>query len=92
MLPRVLSLPQVGHVIAHTPVEIEVFGFGSLCVMAHHIAFELNRHAVRERRHAQSDAGQTAPLAPAIAADIVLPDAERAMLQPVQGARAAPRR
>jgi len=34
VLPRVLSLPQVEHVIAHTPVEIEVFGFGSLCVMA----------------------------------------------------------
>lgn len=33
VLPRVLSLPQVEHVIAHTPVEIEVFGFGGLCVM-----------------------------------------------------------
>ena len=87
-----LSLPQVGHVIAHTPVEIEVFGFGSLCVMAHHIALELDRHAVRERHHAQSDAGQAAPLAQVTAADIVRPDAERAMLQPVQGARAGPRR
>ncbi|MBS1210315.1 MAG: putative protease [Proteobacteria bacterium] len=33
VLPRVLTLPQVEHVIAHTKVEIEVFGFGSLCVM-----------------------------------------------------------
>jgi putative protease len=33
VLPRVLSLPQVEQVIANTPVEIEVFGFGSLCVM-----------------------------------------------------------
>ncbi|HEX5803242.1 MAG TPA: peptidase U32 family protein [Azospira sp.] len=33
VLPRVLTLPQVEHVIRNTPVEIEVFGFGSLCVM-----------------------------------------------------------
>jgi putative protease len=33
VLPRVLSLDQVKQVIARTPVEIEVFGFGSLCVM-----------------------------------------------------------
>ncbi|MDP5241239.1 peptidase U32 family protein [Uliginosibacterium sp. 31-16] len=33
VLPRVLTLSQVEHVIAHTDVEIEVFGFGSLCVM-----------------------------------------------------------
>lgn len=33
VLPRVLSLEQVEHVVANTPVEIEVFGFGSLCVM-----------------------------------------------------------
>ena len=33
VLPRVLSLPQVEQVIAKTPVEIEVFGFGGLCVM-----------------------------------------------------------
>jgi len=33
VLPRVLSLSQVEHVIASSPVEIEVFGFGSLCVM-----------------------------------------------------------
>ncbi|MDH5536831.1 MAG: U32 family peptidase [Betaproteobacteria bacterium] len=33
VLPRVLSLAQVAHVARHTPVEIEVFGFGSLCVM-----------------------------------------------------------
>ena len=34
VLPRVLTLAQVEYVAAHTPVEIEVFGFGSLCVMA----------------------------------------------------------
>ena len=34
VLPRVLSLTQVGQLLAHTSVEIEVFGFGSLCVMA----------------------------------------------------------
>ncbi|SHG72834.1 putative protease [Massilia sp. CF038] len=33
VLPRVLSLAQVRQLIGHTPVEIEVFGFGSLCVM-----------------------------------------------------------
>ena len=33
VLPRVLSLPQVAHLVRNTPVEIEVFGFGSLCVM-----------------------------------------------------------
>ena len=33
VIPRVLSLPQVQHVVEHSPVEIEVFGFGSLCVM-----------------------------------------------------------
>ncbi len=33
VLPRVLSLEQVEHVSKNTPVEIEVFGFGSLCVM-----------------------------------------------------------
>jgi O2-independent ubiquinone biosynthesis protein UbiU len=33
VLPRVLSLSQVSQVIEHTPVDIEVFGFGSLCVM-----------------------------------------------------------
>jgi putative protease len=33
VLPRVLTVSQVEHVIRHTPVEIEVFGFGSLCVM-----------------------------------------------------------
>lgn len=34
VLPRVLSLAQVEQVAENTPVEIEVFGFGSLCVMA----------------------------------------------------------
>lgn len=33
VLPRVLSLTQVEQLIGKTPVEIEVFGFGSLCVM-----------------------------------------------------------
>ncbi|MDO9165069.1 MAG: peptidase U32 family protein [Rhodoferax sp.] len=33
VLPRVLSLTQVEQVVDKTPVEIEVFGFGSLCVM-----------------------------------------------------------
>ena len=33
VLPRVLTLSQVGHVCRHTDAEIEVFGFGSLCVM-----------------------------------------------------------
>jgi len=33
VLPRVLSMAQVQHVIEQSPVEIEVFGFGSLCVM-----------------------------------------------------------
>ena len=33
VLPRVLSLDQVRQVAQKTPVEIEVFGFGSLCVM-----------------------------------------------------------
>lgn len=33
VLPRVLTLQQVEHVIQNTEVEIEVFGFGSLCVM-----------------------------------------------------------
>ncbi len=33
VLPRVLSMAQVESVIANTSVEIEVFGFGGLCVM-----------------------------------------------------------
>ena len=33
VLPRVLSIAQVEHLVKNTPVEIEVFGFGSLCVM-----------------------------------------------------------
>ncbi|MEW8460978.1 MAG: peptidase U32 family protein, partial [Candidatus Thiodiazotropha endolucinida] len=33
VLPRVLSLSQVRQVVENTPVEIEIFGFGSLCVM-----------------------------------------------------------
>ena len=33
VLPRVLSIDQVRQVVQKTPVEIELFGFGSLCVM-----------------------------------------------------------
>jgi len=33
VLPRVLSLSQVRQVAVHSPVPLEVFGFGSLCVM-----------------------------------------------------------
>jgi len=33
VLPRVLSLEQVKQVAANSPVPLEVFGFGSLCVM-----------------------------------------------------------
>jgi putative protease len=33
VLPRVLSLAQVEQVVRNTQVEIEVFGFGGLCVM-----------------------------------------------------------
>lgn len=33
VLPRVLSLKQVEHVIRQAPVQVEVFGFGGLCVM-----------------------------------------------------------
>jgi len=34
VLPRVLSVSQVAHLAAQSPVELEVFGFGSLCIMA----------------------------------------------------------
>ncbi len=34
VLPRVLSLAQVTRLAQKSPVEIEVFGFGSLCIMA----------------------------------------------------------
>ena len=34
VLPRVLSLAQVRQVAAQSPVPVEVFGFGSLCIMA----------------------------------------------------------
>lgn len=33
VLPRVLTLSQVASVLSHTTVDVEVFGFGSLCVM-----------------------------------------------------------
>ncbi|RZT39553.1 ubiquinone anaerobic biosynthesis protein UbiU [Cupriavidus agavae] len=34
VLPRVLSVPQIARLARQTDVELEVFGFGSLCVMA----------------------------------------------------------
>ncbi len=34
VLPRVLSLAQVTRLAENSPVELEVFGFGSLCIMA----------------------------------------------------------
>jgi len=34
VLPRVLSLAQVRQLAANCPVDLEVFGFGSLCIMA----------------------------------------------------------
>lgn len=34
VLPRVLSVKHVARIIEKAPVEIEVFGFGSLCIMA----------------------------------------------------------
>ncbi len=34
VLPRVLSVSQVAHLATQSPVELEVFGFGSLCIMA----------------------------------------------------------
>jgi putative protease len=33
VIPRVLSMTQVGRLAAESPVDLEVFGFGSLCVM-----------------------------------------------------------
>ncbi len=33
VLPRVLALNQVRHLVENSPVGVEVFGFGSLCVM-----------------------------------------------------------
>jgi putative protease len=33
VLPRVLALAQIEQVIRNTPIEIEVFGYGALCVM-----------------------------------------------------------
>jgi len=33
VIPRVLSLSQVKHLTQESPVDLEVFGFGSLCVM-----------------------------------------------------------
>lgn len=33
VLPRVLSIAQVAELVSRSPVELEVFGFGSLCIM-----------------------------------------------------------
>lgn len=33
VLPRVLSIAQVAELVKNSPVELEVFGFGSLCIM-----------------------------------------------------------
>ncbi|MBT4836290.1 MAG: U32 family peptidase [Methylococcales bacterium] len=33
VIPRVLSMAQIKHLTNNSPVDIEVFGFGSLCVM-----------------------------------------------------------
>ena len=60
VLPRVLSLAQVRQVIERTSVEIEVFGFGSLCIMVEgrcalssHVTGESpNTHGVCSPAHA----------------------------------------
>ena len=49
VLPRVLSLEQVKQVVQRTPVEIEVFGFGSLCVMVEGRITKIGRASCRER-------------------------------------------
>jgi len=57
------------------------------CLQRHGVTpdlhWQLAEHGVRKRYHAQFDPTQAAPLAQAIAADVVLLDAERALLQPV---------
>lgn len=57
------------------------------CLQRHGVApdlhWQLAEHGVKKRYHAQFDPAQAAPLAQAIAADVVLLDAERALLQPV---------
>lgn len=74
VLPRVLSLAQVRQVIERTRVEIEVFGFGSLCIMVEgrcalssHVTGESpNTHGVCSPAHAvrweETDAGRRARL------------------------------
>ena len=42
VLPRVLLLKQVKQVAASSPVPIEVFAFGSLCIMAEGVAICLH--------------------------------------------------
>lgn len=34
VIPRVLSLSQVQNLVKHSPVDLEVFAFGSLCIMS----------------------------------------------------------
>ena len=34
VIPRVLALPQINKLVEKSPVDIEVFAFGSLCIMA----------------------------------------------------------
>lgn len=34
VIPRVLSLAQVQNLVKHSPVDLEVFAFGSLCIMS----------------------------------------------------------
>lgn len=57
------------------------------CLQRHGVTpdlhWQLAEHGVKKRYHAQFDPAQAAPLAQAIAADVVLLDAERALLQPV---------
>ena len=34
VIPRVLALPQISRLVEKSPVDVEVFAFGSLCIMA----------------------------------------------------------
>ena len=68
VLPRVLSLAQVEQVIDKTPVEIEVFGFGSLCVMVEgrcalssYVTGEVAQHRTACARRPRRCAGQETP-------------------------------
>ncbi len=68
VLPRVLSLEQVEQVTQRTQVEIEVFGFGSLCVMVEgrcalssYATGEVAQHAWRVLHRPNLCAGRTRP-------------------------------